>query len=248
MSAKVTKAGTYELSTSEEDERILELEDEQFIMVKGPKGEDMLAVHGEFKQDDLLDRGEFKLFEFDAEDKQDDLLLLQRNNHFQIVIVAQGLPTGPDEQVLVEMTEERIGLDEVLDYVTSLESGSGGTRRRTPRTETFIHITHHLGAMGFPAEKRQIMDFARRMQAPDQTISLLASLQTRNYHSIRDVRAELGDVEQADELGIRNQSADEVIELIEAMEPAELRKLQRFEQRHDERQEILDAIDKRLNN
>lgn len=246
MSGRITKEGTYQLFLTPDGDQVLSLGGHQMLMVSGPQDEYMVGRHGDFERQRFLARGDYKFVEFDDEDREDHLLFLQRNGNVHVVTFHEGLPEGPDEKVRVDIRHEPVGIDEVDIYVQSLQSGEGGEREELPHLETFADIYHVLGSLSFPAEKQQILNFAHRQQAADEVIERLQGLEARNYASLHDVRDDLRSHEQVASLGIEGLSTEELIDMIEAMEPAELEQLRNWETRHDSRDDVIEAIDRRL--
>lgn len=246
MSGKITKEGIYELFLTPDGDRVLVLGDQQMLMVGGPQDEYMVGRYGQFERQRFLARGDFKFVEFDDEDREDHLLFLQRNGNVHVVTFHEGLPGGPNEEVRIEIRDEPVGIDEVETYIQSLQSGSGGERKHPPHLETFSDIYHLLGSMDFPAEKQQILEYAHRRQAADEMIERLQELEPRNYNSLHDLRDDLRSHDQVASLGIEELSADEIIDMIDAMEPAELEELRNWETRHENRDDVIDAINRRL--
>jgi hypothetical protein len=59
------------------------------------------------------------------------------------------------------------------------------------------NIMKHLGGMGFPANKRQLIDHARQAAGPDtdQVVKVLQRIDDREYATPADVMSEVGDIE-----------------------------------------------------
>lgn len=248
MAGKITREGDYELFRTPNGHRVLALDGDQFRVINGPQGEKMVGSHDEFEKQKTLERGHFKYLAFDDEDMDDDRLFLQRDKQVQVFLFARGLPTGPDEEVRYKLAEKAAGFDEVETFINSVTSGSGKGWKRSPHEEKYSDIAQLLGTMGFPAEKRTILRLAHAKQASEAVITTLEAIDERNYNSLQDLNEELADREQDRHLGISDLSEEELISTIEAMEPAELHKVRRFEERHEDRDEVLRAIDQRLKN
>ena len=250
MAGAITKEGIYILFRSTNGQEVLSLEGEQFALVEGPKGEDMITGKGTFEREQVLARGSFKLVEFDdGEPLEDPHLFLQRNHHYQEVIFPEGIPSGEGGPRRYLQTRENLGIDEVETYIRSLVSGSGGEALASSGEEEFSGITHHLNQMSFPAERGELIEFAQKRQATSEVLSDLHLLEERNFDSLRDVMEELGDQKRLQQLAIDNyeeESAEEMIARLEAMEPAELRDLEGVEKRRKDRKEVIEAIEDRL--
>lgn len=246
MTARITQQGTYQLFRDTDGNQILKLDGTRVQLIQGPGTEVMARQAGDFQPEELLSDGEFKFVSFDEEDGEDDRLLLQRTDDFRVVLFVEGLPQGPDDEVLCRFSEEIVGLDEVETYVNSLKAAAVDGQQRLATSDIATAAEHHLQSMDFPAEKAMLIDYAHRRQAADEIIEFLDRMEDRNYNSLRDVIIALDDVQRADRLALEEQSTDELIALIQAMEPAELHDLREYERRHGRRDEVIEAIDRQL--
>ncbi len=246
MTARITDTGEYQLFRDTNGHQVLKLDGTQLLLVQGPQGEVMASRETDFEPDQLLDSGEFKFIEFDEEDGEDHRLLLQRSGDFRVVLFVEGLPQGPDDEVLCRFSEEVVGLDEVDTYVRSLRAAAIDGRERLSTNDPVEAVRHHFRSLDFPAEKTMLLDHAHRRRAAEETIAVLDRLEDRNYDSLRDVVAAAARLERIDELGVDEASVDELIELIEAMEPAELHELREYERRFGRRDDVLEAIERQL--
>lgn len=250
MAAKIAREGNYELFRSTGGQQVLSLAGHQFLLTEGPKGEDMVMSRGDFEKDEVLDSGEYRYVEFEGDEfPQDPHLFLRRNGHFQVVIFPEGLPTMKGTARELIAGGDKVGVDEVETYIQSLQEGSGGERQRQSQLQSFSEVTQLLGGMGFPAEKWQIIEFAQSRQVSDELINELKAVEDGNYQSLKELIDELKDNVRAERLDIEDyeeRSAEELIEMLEAMEPAELRELEDYERRHKDRNEVIDAIERRL--
>ena len=121
MSVEVKEKGNYELFETTHGHRILMLNNERwFAWVEGQKGEILVHSDSDHKKDRTIQEGDFYLAEFDDDPKFQNNrphLFLQKDDHFQEVIVPNGLPTEHDNQKKVVATKETVATDELTDHL-----------------------------------------------------------------------------------------------------------------------------------
>ncbi len=125
MAGKITKEGVYQLFRSPSGQEVLALEKEEFALLEGPRGEEVIARQGNFERQQVLEMGEFIFVEFAENGDPPEMphLFLRRNNHYIEIIFSGGMPTEDGEPREYRRGEE-IGVEDVEDYLEALPSGS----------------------------------------------------------------------------------------------------------------------------
>src|SRR5687767_12566647 len=142
MTATVQRHGRYTLFETPNENRILTLgNDLWFAWVKGEQGDILVRSDEDHDRARTIREGEYYLVDFQADPSFTDVphLFLERNDHFQELILPNGLPTPDDTQRRVVETEkaiDRAELERNLTRSTRHESGeervSTGSDRELP--------------------------------------------------------------------------------------------------------------------
>ena len=122
MTATVQRNGRYELFETPRDNRILTLgNDLWFAWVKGDEGEILVRSDADHERAQTIQEGEFYLVDFQADPSFTDVphLFLERDSHFQEVILPNGLPTQNDPQKRVVQTEKTVDRDELERHLAA---------------------------------------------------------------------------------------------------------------------------------
>lgn len=247
--SEIKRVGQFELFRGANGEQVLSLDGAHFMLIEGPKGEDMVARRGGVEAEQMLESGEYHFVVPDAKEQESAHLLLKRNGQFQVVIFPQGMPTLEGEPQTYVPLDEDIQIDEVELYVETVRSGHGGERERPATEEEYPELWHFLGGMGFPAERRDIITYVQRRQGTPNVVEELKRLEEGNYRSIDEIARRLHDLDRLEAMDLadyESRSVEEVLEKLEAMEPGELQFLEEYERSHGEREEVMEAIDGRL--
>lgn len=247
--SEVKRVGQFELFRGVGGEQVLSLDGEHFLLIEGPKGEHMVARRGGFETEQVLERGEYRFVVPQKKEREDAHLLLQRNGQFQVVIFPRGMPTLEGEPQSYVPLDEDIELDEVETYVASVQSGHGGERARPATEEEYPEVWHFLGGMNFPAERRDMIAYVQSRQASQNVVRELTRLEERNYRNVDEIARTLHDLDRLEAMDLddyESRSAEDLMELIEAMEPGELQFLEEYERSHKGRDEVMEAIEGRL--
>jgi len=121
VSANVREKGNYELFETTHGHRILVLNDKRwFAWVEGREGEILVLSDSDHEKDHTVQEGEFYLAEFEDDPKfqnNQPHLFLQKGDHFQELIVPNGLPTEDDNQKKVVSTDDTVAKDELTDHL-----------------------------------------------------------------------------------------------------------------------------------
>lgn len=116
MTATVQRHGRYALFETPRENRILTLgSDLWFAWVKGDQGDILVRSDEDHERARTLQEGEYYLVDFQADPSFTDVphLFLERDDHFQELILPNGLPTPDDTQRRVVETEKTMERDEL---------------------------------------------------------------------------------------------------------------------------------------
>lgn len=246
--SEIKRVGQFELFRSVDGEQILSLDGEHFLLIEGPKGENMVARRGDFEVEQRLEVGEYRFAVSQGEEREDAHLLLKRNGHFQVVIFPEGLPTMEGEPQTYVPLDENIQIDEVEVYVQSVQSGHGGERERSANEEENSEVWHFLGGMNFPAERRDIINYVQQRQASQNVVDERKRLEEGNYRNVDEIARRLHELDRLEALALEDyetRSVEALVELIQAMEPGELQFIEEYEREHQDRDEVMEAIERR---
>ena len=116
MTATVQRHGRYALFETPRENRILTLgSDLWFAWVKGDQGDILVRSDEDHERARTIQEGEYYLVDFQADPSFTDVphLFLERDDHFQELILPNGLPTQDDTQRRVVETEKTMERDEL---------------------------------------------------------------------------------------------------------------------------------------
>jgi hypothetical protein len=116
MTATVQRHGRYTLFETPNENRILSLgNDLWFAWVKGEQGDILVRSDEDHDRARTIQEGEYYLVDFQADPSFTDVphLFLERDDHFQELILPNGLPTQDDRQRRVVETEKTMDRDEL---------------------------------------------------------------------------------------------------------------------------------------
>lgn len=110
MASHIKKQGDYELFRTPNDERILKLGNDWFALVKGQKGDILVGSDSDHKKERTLQKGKYKLVEFEKDAKFKDVphLFLQDGDSYQEAILPKGLPTKKGDKQKYIHTNTRL--------------------------------------------------------------------------------------------------------------------------------------------
>ena len=116
MTATVQRHGRYALFETPRENRVLTLgSDLWFAWVKGDQGDILVRSDEDHERARTIQEGEYYLVDFQADPSFTDVphLFLERDDHFQELILPNGLPTQDDSQRRVVETEKTMDRDEL---------------------------------------------------------------------------------------------------------------------------------------
>ena len=120
MAVKVEDKGRYELFETTRGHRILVLNDERwFAWVEGQQGEILVHSDPDHEKDHTIQEGQFYLVDFEDDPNYQDNphLFLQKEEHFQELIVPNGLSNDEDHQKRTVGTDKTVQHDELTGYL-----------------------------------------------------------------------------------------------------------------------------------
>ena len=116
MTATVQRHGRYALFETPRENRILTLgNDLWFAWVTGDQGDILVRSDEDHERARTIQEGEYYLVDFQADPSFSDVphLFLERDDHFQELILPNGLPTQDDRQRRVVETEKTMDREEL---------------------------------------------------------------------------------------------------------------------------------------
>ena len=253
MPVHIQEQGSYELFETTKGHRILVLNDEMwYAWVQGQQGEILVRSDADHKRKRVLQRGQFRLVDFEEDPTYKDMphLFLQEEDHYQELMVPNGLPTDQDHQKKVVATDETLPKDELDSYLEHPDpAGPGEKRMDRPDGGSVANVTHHLKGIDFPASRLEVLRYARTHDAPGEVMKQLEQLEGGSYHSMADVMGNVGGADATGDLPIANYdelTVGEVTDRLERLNESELRKVKAHEQRNKDRKTVRRALDRRL--
>jgi hypothetical protein len=120
MSVKVKDKGHYKLFETTHGHRILVLNNKRwFAWIEGQQGEILAHSDSDHQKDHTIQKGEFYLVDFENDPKYKGMphLFLQKEDHFEELVLPNGLPTEEDHQKKLVTTDETVPRDELTNYL-----------------------------------------------------------------------------------------------------------------------------------
>lgn len=136
MPAHVQQQGDYELFETDHHHRILTLDKKGwYAWVQGQQGEILVHSDSDHKKDRTIQKGKFRLVDFEDDPKFKDMphLFLEKSDRYQEVMLPNGLPTERDHQKKVILTDETITEKDLDDYLKSPAPAGPGEDRMENR-------------------------------------------------------------------------------------------------------------------
>lgn len=122
MTAEIRRRGEYELLETTKHHTILVLGGEEpsgekqwFAWIRGQQSPILVKSDADHQKDHTIARGRFYLVDFhdDPEYRDQPYLFLERDDHFQVIILPNGLPTESDEQKRLVEADEAVSVDKL---------------------------------------------------------------------------------------------------------------------------------------
>ena len=258
MPVKVKAQGHYELFNTTHDHRILVLNDNQwFAWVQGQQGEILVRSDADHQKQHTLQTGQFYQVDFEDDPTYKDMphLFLQTDDHYEEVMLPNGLPTEQDHQKKVVKTDHRLPQDELTAYLEHpAPPGPGEARMSRPGGGSMANVAHHLQGIDFPAGWQDVLNHARQQRAPKAVMDHLQRLEDRQFSNMAQVMSAIGsDRDGGRSSGQRLPIADydeltvtEVKGRLEGLSSEELQAVKSSEEEHKHRKTVLSDIDRRL--
>ncbi|HEX7022106.1 MAG TPA: hypothetical protein VF171_04560 [Trueperaceae bacterium] len=120
MSADVKNKGNYELFETTHHHKILVLNDKKwYAWVQGDQGDVLVRSDSDHRKDHTLQKGSFYLVDFQDDPKFQDMphLFLQKDNHYQELLLPNGLPTNDNYQKKLVAPDDTVGKDELEKHL-----------------------------------------------------------------------------------------------------------------------------------
>jgi hypothetical protein len=129
MKSKLESEGSYELFQTAKGHLILSLNNKNFFaVIKGQKGEMLIATDSDHEKERTLKEGKFYLASFDNDPEFNDVphLFLQEGNQFREWILPNDKPTQNDYQKKLVRTGNMVSMSKVEEHIKgSANKGSG---------------------------------------------------------------------------------------------------------------------------
>lgn len=252
MTTNITRSGHYELFRTTNDNRILVLDNDYFAITEGQKGEMLVGSDSDHEKAETLQKGSYKLVEFEDDSKFQDVphLFLEKEGKYDEVVVPRGVPSGKGDQQRFIYTDHHLGIDEVDSYLESPQEGEGSQRRGPPGGGTVANVTHHLAGIDYPANKEDLLRHARSRNAPGEVMEQLEKLESGTFRSMGEVSEHLGEKVREGRPPIDRydrRRADEIADALDDLDREGIRKVRDYEDAHYGRKTILRKADELLN-
>jgi hypothetical protein len=258
MPVKVQAQGQYELFKTTHQHRILVLDRKQwFAWVQGRQGEILVHSDADHRQHQTLQKGQFYLVDFEDDPTYKDIphLFLQKEEHYEEVMLPNGLPTEKDHQKKVVKTDHRLPKDELTAYLKQpAPTGPGESRMSRPGGGSMANVAHYLEGIDFPAGRQEVLGHARKQNAPKAVTDQLQQLDEQRFSTMAEVMSAIGmGGEPRHPSGHRLPIADydeltvsDVKNRLEGLSSEELQAVKSHEEEHKHRKTVLGEIDRRL--
>lgn len=138
MPANVKQQGHYELFETNHHHRILVLNDEQwYAWVQGQQSEILVHSDSDHEKDHTIQEGDFRLVEFQDDPRFKDMphLFLEHEDHYDELMLPNGLPTESDHQKNLVPTDETLDKQDLEQYLQHPRSAGEGETRQENRGE-----------------------------------------------------------------------------------------------------------------
>lgn len=251
MPAPIRDEGHYERFETTKGHEILVLNDEKwYSLVEGQAGEIIVLSDSDHQKRRTLEDGRFYLVDFEEDPEFRDMphLFLEEDGTYREFILPNSLPTESDKQRKVVRTDETISKEELEEYLQHpAPAGPGEARMDRPKGGSLSNVTYSLKGVDLPAPREQIIDYAKKKDAPDAVIEQLEEMPDGRYQTMADVTGAIG--EGKDPLPIENYddlSASDVVDRLDDLQEDELQRVKQHEEQTLRRKTILRTIDEKL--
>jgi hypothetical protein len=200
MPAIVREKGRYELFETNHHHRILVLNNRQwFAWVRGQQGDILVLTDSDHQKARTLQQGQFYLVDFEDDPKYKDMphLFLQDGDRYQELMLPNGLPTEQDRQKRVVKTDQTLPREKLEEYLKHpAPAGPGEARMGRPGGGSMANVVHYLKGIDFPANREEVLRYARSRGAPAAVIEQLKELEDRDFENMADLTRGIGEGKQ----------------------------------------------------
>ena len=257
-SVKVQQHGQYELFETTHQHRILVLNNKQwFAWVQGQQGEILVHSDADHKKDHTIQKGQFYFVDFEHDPTYKDMphLFLQKGDHFEEVMLPNGLPVEEDHQKKLVKTDHTLPKNELAEYLKHpAPPGPGESRMSRPGGGSMANVAHYLRGIDFPSGRKEVLSHARDQDAPQAVKDQLEQLDDGHFSNMAELMSALGKgseqhkasghrppIEDYDELTV-----DAVRGRLEGLNSEELEAVRAYEEEHKNRKTLLGELDRKL--
>lgn len=131
MRGKLKKEGNYELFKTTNGNDILNLDDDNFYaLVKGQKGDIIVASDADHKKDKSLSKGKYYYADFDNDPEFQDMehLFMEDGGKYRELLLPEGIPSSSDHQKKLIRESKKISGDKVMEHVKG--KGNKGSEKQ----------------------------------------------------------------------------------------------------------------------
>jgi hypothetical protein len=155
MKAKLESEGNYELFQTTKGHQILSLNNKNFFaVIKGQKGEMLIATDSDHEKEKTLKHGKFYLASFDNDPEFNDIphLFLQEGNKFREWILPNDKPTEKDYQKKLVRTGNMVSMSKVEEHI------KGSAKKGSEKKSTEKRASGNLD----DKSKNELMEMAKK--------------------------------------------------------------------------------------
>jgi hypothetical protein len=190
-SVKVQQQGQYELFETAHQHRILVLNQNQwFAWVQGQQGEILVHSDSDHRKAQTIQKGRFYFVDFEHDPTYKDMphLFLQKGDHFEEVMLPNGLPTEEDHQKKLVKIDNTLPEGELEAYLMHpAPPGPGESRMHRPGGGSIANLAHYLRGIKFPIRRKAVLSHARDQDAPKAVMDQLAQLDDRQFSNMAEL-------------------------------------------------------------
>jgi hypothetical protein len=163
MKGKLESEGSYELFQTTKGHQILSLNNKNyFAVIKGQKGEMLIATDSDHEKEKTLKNGKFYLASFDNDPEFNDIphLFLQEGNKFREWILPNDKPTEKDYQKKLVRTGNMVSMSKVEEHIKG--SASKDSERKSSGKRTSGRSSSKPSGDLNDKSKNELMDMAKK--------------------------------------------------------------------------------------
>lgn len=193
MTFTIKKEGNYELFRTQDDQRIIAIDNRfyefvglYFTIAEGEQGELRRRDPDSIEKSESFRKGTYKLVEFSGDKHFQNIpyLFLERGDRYEEIYLPDGLPRSPRDHIRFVITDHTIAAESLDAYLRSDKAGSssplftGPENDEPPIADYFDLSAGDLAArirQMAPAELKRLEDFEERHKNRDTILNTIRS-------------------------------------------------------------------------